>query len=68
MFDIPAYDYQSTAGARRCYFRTFGREWPGTDADLRALAALVPPPTDFSRCNFLIDLMRERHTFEEDGQ
>jgi hypothetical protein len=67
MFDIPTYDYHSTAGARRGYFRTFAREWPGTDADLRELANLVPPAQPgFSRCNFLIDLMRERHVFEEE--
>jgi hypothetical protein len=69
MFDIPAFNYQSTAGARRGYFRCFGREWPHSDDDLRELARQVPPAeAGFSRCNFLIDLMRERHTFEEDGQ
>jgi hypothetical protein len=64
MFDIPIYTYQSTAGARRGYFKTFGREWPGTDDDLRELAALVPDQPGLSRCNFLLDLMRERHVFE----
>ena len=70
VFDIPAADSQSTAGARRAYFEVWKREWPHEDADLRELARMVPSSNDLrdydpkrSRCAFLLERMREWHEF-----
>lgn len=69
-FDIPTQKYQSTGGARRAYAAFWGAAWGGSDAALRALAALVPSSNDLkgnpspfdgsnSRCRFMLWLMRE---------
>jgi hypothetical protein len=68
-FNIPESAWQSTRGAREAYARMWGREWPHDDDYLRQLAREVPPgEPGFSRCTFLLELMRENHAFEPDPQ
>jgi hypothetical protein len=71
-FDVPAYEYQSTRGARRAYHAVWNRDWPHDDRELRALARDVPEdPADCvfgGRCAHLLNAMRECHVFEEDGR
>lgn len=68
-FDIPILPNQSCAGARRAYFAEWQREWPHDDDYLRQLANEVPNDSEpgFSRCNFLLQRMRENHVFETEG-
>jgi hypothetical protein len=61
-FKIPVRGDQSTQGARRVYYRRWRQLWPHDDAYLRKLAREIPPLRHgFSRCEFLLDLMRESH-------
>jgi hypothetical protein len=62
LFNIPVRSDQSTQGARRVYYRRWHQEWPHADSYLRKLAREIPPlRRGFSRCEFLLNLMRESH-------
>ncbi len=61
-FQIPVRADQSTQGARRVYYRRWHQQWPHDDVYLRKLAREVPPSQPgFSRCEFLLKLMRQSH-------
>jgi len=70
-FNLPLYKYQSTAGARREYAKTWSRDWPHDDKFLRLLAAEVEEKakgTTEKKCPMLINAMREQHEFEDSAQ
>lgn len=62
-FDLPVSEHQSTKGARRGYFETWGRKWPHDDKYLRLLAKEVEDRNETRKCAALILRMRENHEF-----